>query len=34
VTLVSEWELDEWDRIARSVGADAIERLKLPARWD
>ncbi|MBI2767065.1 MAG: DEAD/DEAH box helicase [Chloroflexi bacterium] len=34
VTFVSEWELDDWDRIVSVVGDDAVERLKLPARWD
>ena len=34
VTFVSEWELQEWDNIVRTVGSDELEHLKLPARWD
>jgi len=34
VTLVGEWELDEWDNIRKHLGNDEIEHLKLPARWD
>ncbi|MGE5597154.1 MAG: DEAD/DEAH box helicase [Hyphomicrobiales bacterium] len=34
ITFVSEWELDEWDRIAATVGRDEIEYLEMPARWD
>jgi len=34
VTFVSEWELDEWDRIADVVGRAEVEHLRLPSRWD
>ncbi len=34
VTFVSEWELDEWDRIASEVGVDKLEKLSLPTRWE
>ena len=33
ITLVGEWELDEWDRIVRSLGDVEIEHLKMPSRW-
>jgi len=34
VTFVSEWELAEWDTIARTIGEAEVEHLKLPANWD
>ena len=34
VTFVSEWELAEWDIIARTIGESEVEHLKLPANWD
>lgn len=34
VTFVSEWELDDWDRIVGTVGSEALEKLSLPVRWD
>ncbi|MBI5948456.1 MAG: DEAD/DEAH box helicase [Chloroflexi bacterium] len=34
VSFVSEWELDEWDRIVAEVGHDKLEKLSLPTRWD
>jgi ATP-dependent RNA helicase DeaD len=34
VTFVGEWELGEWDSIARTVGKDSVEHLQLPTRWD
>lgn len=34
VTFVSEWELAEWDTIARTIGESEVEHLKLPANWD
>jgi ATP-dependent RNA helicase DeaD len=33
VTLVGEWELDEWDAIVHAVGDAQIERMDVPARW-
>jgi ATP-dependent RNA helicase DeaD len=33
-TFVSEWELDEWDRIVDEVGDTNLTHLKMPARWD
>ena len=33
-TFVSEWELDEWDRILHEVGAPNVEKIPLPTRWD
>lgn len=34
VTFVGEWEIDDWDRIVNEVGAENIEYLEMPARWD
>lgn len=34
VTLVGEWELDEWDAIIQAVGDADIEQMELPARWN
>jgi len=34
ITLVSEWELDEWDRIVRTIGVAELQQMDLPARWD
>lgn len=34
VTFVSEWEVGEWDTIARTIGESEVEHLKLPASWD
>ncbi|MGI8926908.1 MAG: DEAD/DEAH box helicase [Tepidiformaceae bacterium] len=34
VTFVSEWELGEWDIIARHLGEAEVHKLDLPARWD
>ena len=33
-TFVSEWELDDWDRILDEVGDENLEKLQLPTRWD
>lgn len=33
-TFVGEWELADWDRIAKEVGTENIDHLKMPARWD
>ena len=33
-TFVSEWELDEWDRILNEVGDVNVEKIQLPTRWD
>ena len=33
-TFVSEWELDDWDRILNEVGDDSLEKVQLPTRWD
>ena len=30
VTFVSEWDFDDWERIASSIGSETIERLDLP----
>ena len=32
VTFVGEWELDEWDKIVQTVGSDALEHIRIPAR--
>ena len=34
VTLVSEWEMQEWDTIRAAVGASKIGMMPVPARWD
>ncbi len=34
VTLVGEWELDEWDAIVQTVGESEFEHIRLPARLD
>ncbi len=34
ITFVSEWELAEWDTIVKTVGADEIDEIPMPARWD
>ncbi len=34
VTFVSEWELEEWDRIVRSIKGARPEYLEMPTRWD
>ena len=34
VTLVSEWEMQEWDVIRAAVGASKIGMMPVPARWD
>jgi ATP-dependent RNA helicase DeaD len=33
-TFVGEWELDEWDRIVDTVGAEKLSHVALPTRWD
>jgi len=33
-TFVSEWELDDWDRIIDEVGEANLEEVPLPTRWD
>ncbi|MFN0147471.1 MAG: DEAD/DEAH box helicase [Dehalococcoidia bacterium] len=32
ITFVGEWELEEWDRIVTTVGADRMDHLKIPPR--
>jgi ATP-dependent RNA helicase DeaD len=34
VTFVGEWELDEWDAIMQTVGAEEFEHIRIPARLD
>lgn len=34
ITFVGEWELADWERIVNEVGAENIEYLEMPARWD
>lgn len=34
VTFVSEWELEDWDRIAGSIKGKQPEYLEMPTRWD
>ena len=34
VTLVGEWELDEWDAILRLVGEAEFEQIRVPTRWE
>ena len=34
VTFVSEWELEEWERIRSLLGRVEVEYLPLPATWD
>ena len=34
ITFVGEWEMDEWDAIVETVGAEALEELPVPSRWD
>ena len=33
-TLVGEWDMKEWDALTREVGADNLNYVELPSRWD
>jgi ATP-dependent RNA helicase DeaD len=34
ITFVSEWELDDWDRIVVAIGEAELQEMELPARWE
>ena len=34
VTFVSEWELDDWDRVTASLEGEGPEYMPLPSQWD
>ena len=34
ITFVSEWELAEWDAVVSAVGADELNEIPMPVRWD
>jgi ATP-dependent RNA helicase DeaD len=33
-TLVGEWDMKEWDALTREVGAERLNYVEMPARWD
>lgn len=33
-TLVGEWDMKEWDALTREVGADSLNYVEMPARWE
>jgi hypothetical protein len=31
---VGEWDMKEWDALTREVGADSLNYVEMPARWE